>query len=79
VCATEEAFGNLNTVADYPAAAVLTDRSDRVNCTLKAVKRMPRTRSNQFETLIVVVAAYFTLSHGHPPSAQADHALDRRR
>jgi len=61
--ATKESAGYLGSVADDPAAAVLTDWSDRVNCALKAVEYMPRTGADQLEGLIVVIPTDFTPSH----------------
>ena len=54
---------HFHTMTDDRAPAVFASRSQSVNRTLKAVESMPRAGCRDFETLIVVIPANFTLRH----------------
>jgi|SRR5215469_18262813 len=54
--AAEELVANLDSVANYSALAMFTNRRNRLNRALKAVKCVPRTGGNQFEGLVIIIA-----------------------
>ncbi len=53
-----------NAVTDDPTAAVRTLRREGVDRTFKAVEDMLPAARDHFERLVVIVPAYFALSHG---------------
>jgi hypothetical protein len=69
VCAAEKAPLDLGSVTDDPATAILAGRRQSVDGTLEAIKDMPLTSDNDFERLVVIVAAYFAPSHLAPPGS----------
>lgn len=54
---------DFNTVSDHLAFAVLTDRSDSLDCAFKAVKCVSAAGRDQIETLVIVVATNFAFCH----------------
>jgi hypothetical protein len=66
VSTAEKPSANLNTMSDYFALAMFTNRRNCLNCTLEAVERMPGFSRYQFESLVIFVAAYFTFRHLSP-------------
>jgi hypothetical protein len=63
MCAAEKAAANFNSVANYFALAMLTNRRNRLDCTFEAVKCVPRSCGYQFECLIVFISANFAFRH----------------
>jgi hypothetical protein len=63
VRATEERPPGFDAVADDVAPAVIADRRELVDGTLKAVEHMSLTGRDYLEREMVVVSADFTLSH----------------
>jgi hypothetical protein len=63
----EEATTHFYAVPDDPALAVLTDRGNGLNCTLKAVECVVRSSRNQLESLVVFITADFAFRHVAPP------------
>jgi hypothetical protein len=61
--ATEDPAGDFGSMTYDPATAVPANWSERLNCTLEAIKRMPRPVGHDFEALVIVIPANFTLSH----------------
>jgi len=61
--ATVEAAGNLGSVADHFAGAMLTDRREQMNSAFEAVEHVSVSGRDNFKCFVVVVAAYFTDSH----------------
>jgi hypothetical protein len=59
----EEATADLNSVADYPAFAMLANRRERLDRTFEAVECVSRARYNQIKTLVLVVATNFAFCH----------------
>jgi hypothetical protein len=59
VSAAEKAAANFHSVTNYSALAMFTNRRNRLNRALKAVKCVPRTGSSQFEGLVIVIATNF--------------------
>jgi len=55
--------GRLDTMSDDLAPAMRAFRSDGVNRALKAVEHMSTAGKKNLECFVVVVSAYFTLSH----------------
>ena len=53
-----------NAVTDDPTAAVRTLRREGVDRTFKAVEDVLPAARDHFEGLVVIVPAYFALSHG---------------
>lgn len=68
VGAAEELVVGFDAVADDPAAAVVADRGELMNRALEAVKGVAGTRRHDLERQVVIVAAYFALSHVLVPS-----------
>jgi hypothetical protein len=60
---TEDSFMRFHTMPDDPTAAVGTARGKNLNSTLKTVKHMELTSHCDLKGLIIVIAAFFTLSH----------------
>jgi len=60
----EKATANLYSMAYHSALAMLTNRSNGLNRTLKAVERVACARSDQFESLIVFITANLACRHG---------------
>jgi hypothetical protein len=71
--AAEELAANLDSVANYSALAMFTNGRNRLNRALKAVKCVPRPGSNQFEGLVIFIAANFAFCH-LPPHSRANRA-----
>ena len=67
--AAEKATADLHPMTDYLALAMLTDGRNCLNRALEAVECVPRTSSNQFEGLIVLIPANFAFCHLAPRSA----------
>ena len=65
--AAEELAANLDSVANYSALAMLTNRRNRLNRALKAVKCVPRTGGNQFEGLVIFAFCHLP---PHEPARQ---------
>jgi hypothetical protein len=63
VGATEKAAGNLNSMANHFAAAMLTNGRNRLNRAFEAVEGMPRSGGHQLERLVIFVAANFAFRH----------------
>jgi len=61
--AAVEVATDFDSVPDDTTTAVLADGRNRLDSALKTVKRMVRTRRNQFKRLVVLVSANFTLCH----------------
>jgi hypothetical protein len=66
--AAEESFAHFDSVANYPAFAVLANRGHSLNRTLEVVEDVTSTRGCQFETLVVSLPQ---TSHGF---GKAKHA-----
>jgi hypothetical protein len=60
----EKATANLYSMAYHSALAMLTNRGNGLNRTLKAVERVACARSDQLESLIVFITANFAFRHG---------------
>lgn len=68
ICAAIESASRFNAVTDDLASAMGASRSERVNCTFKTVEHMRAAAHPHLEALVVLVSAYFTLSHlASPP------------
>jgi hypothetical protein len=52
-------------MADRAALAMLADWRDRLDCALKAVERVARSRCNQFKSFVVIITANFAFCHLH--------------
>src|SRR5215210_9595157 len=78
VGAAVEVTVRLDAVPDHLDAAILASRSQGVDSTLEAVEGMRvATGHTHLESLVVIVAADFTLGHGSTPSLRLlplDHA-----
>jgi hypothetical protein len=59
--AAKEPATDLHPMANNFAAAMLTNRGNCLNGTLKAVEGMPRSGGNQFERLVVIISTNFAL------------------
>ena len=66
---TVEGFIGLDAVTDNLAPTVVADRSELVNRTLEAIKRVSGAGGNNFKRQVIVVSAYFTLRHISSPCA----------
>lgn len=64
--ATKESPANFDSVADNPTFAVLANRGQGLDCTLKAVESVTSASSYQFETFVVFVSTNFTGRHINP-------------
>jgi len=61
--AAEESPADLYAMPDHLATAVLANRRQGLNCTLKAVEGMLRTRRPDLKALVILVPANFALGH----------------
>ena len=66
VGAAEKATANLRAMTNHSAPAMLTDWRNRLNRALEAIERVPYTGSDQFESLIVLVATNLAFRHTTP-------------
>src|ERR1041385_647187 len=68
VSTAEELAIHLGTVADHPAAAMLTHRGHRLDRALEAVEDVPLPGRDYLECLVIFVSAHFTGGHLLLPS-----------
>jgi hypothetical protein len=61
----EKAPADFHSMADHAALAMLADWRDRLDCALKAVERVARSRCNQFKSFVVIITANFAFCHLH--------------
>jgi len=61
--AAEESPADLYSVPDHPATAVLANRRQSLNGTLKAVEGVLRTRRPHLKALVILVPANLALGH----------------
>jgi hypothetical protein len=66
MCAAEKSATDLHAVANNFAVAMLTNGRNCLNCTFKAVKRMPRSRGDELKRLVVIISTNFALRHFSP-------------
>ena len=66
VGAAEKATANLHAMTNHSAPAMLTDWRNRLNRALEAIECVPCTGSDQFESLIVLVATNLAFRHTTP-------------
>lgn len=59
----EEAALYLSPMPDYLALTMLANRSHRLDCTLKTIKRVTRAGSFDNESLVILVTTNFAISH----------------
>jgi len=59
----EDFFVRFHTVADDTAAAVRTNRRQRVDCAFKAVENVTLSAHNDFKRLVIIIPANFAFSH----------------
>jgi hypothetical protein len=63
MCAAEELASDLYSVPDHLTLAMLADGRHFVNRALEAVEDVPRTRSFDYNGLVVIVTADFAVRH----------------
>jgi hypothetical protein len=63
ICAAIESAVCLNAVPDDLAGAMIANRREFMDCTLETIERVTRPRRHNFKGKMIIVAAYFTLSH----------------
>jgi len=78
MCTTEKPSANFGSVTYHFAATVFTGRCQRLDRAFKAVERVSRTRRDNFETLVVLVAANLALRHGNSPQSKKFAQLSER-
>ena len=62
---------------DDPAAAVIANRREFMNRTLKTVERVALSSCHYLERKVIIVIAHFTLSHpGFPPQISQITQID---
>ena len=66
VGAAEKTTANLHAMTNHSAPAMLTDWRNRLNRAFEAIERVPCTGSDQFESLIVLVATNLAFRHTAP-------------
>jgi hypothetical protein len=69
MCAAEELASDLYSVPDHLTLAMLADGRHFVNRALEAVEDVPRTRSFDYNGLVVIVTADFAVRHKIPFSS----------
>jgi hypothetical protein len=77
MCTTEKPSANFSSVTYHFAATVFTGRCQRLDRAFKAVERVSRTRRDNFETLVVLVAANLALRHGNFSSIKEVRPIER--
>jgi hypothetical protein len=81
-CATEGSSIGFNTMADYPAVAMLALGRERVYCTFKAVENVALACEGHLHTLVIIVFTNFALSHSESSSMRSEpgnHVTKRKR
>ena len=72
ICAAIKSAVCLDAVPDDLAGAMIADRREFMDCTLETVERVTRSCRHYFKRKVIIVAAYFTLSH--PCLSSTDYA-----